>query len=148
MNEAVAMKMENKIHLLGMTFDELQEAVLASGLPKFVAKQIADWVYKKRVTSIDGMTNISIANRAVLSEKYDVGRYSPLQSRQSADGTVKYLFKTETGKLIETVMIPDDDRTTLCVSSQVGCRMNCLFCMTGKQGFNGNLTANEMLNQL
>jgi 23S rRNA (adenine2503-C2)-methyltransferase len=131
-----------------MTFDELQEVVLECGLPKFAAKQIADWVYKKRVSSIDEMTNISVANRVLLSEKYDVGRYDPLEFQQSVDGTVKYLFKTENEKLIESVMIPEDDRATLCVSSQVGCKMNCLFCMTGKQGFDGNLTANEILNQL
>jgi 23S rRNA (adenine2503-C2)-methyltransferase len=133
---------------LGTTLDELQEVVLECGLPKFTAKQIADWVYKKRVSSIDEMTNISVANRALLSGKYDVGRYNPSKFQQSADGTVKYLFKTEKDKLIEAVMIPDDGRTTLCVSSQAGCKMNCLFCMTGKQGFNENLTTNEMLNQL
>lgn len=140
--------MENKGHLLGMTLEELQEVVQESNLPKFTAKQIADWVYKKRVSSIDDMTNISVANRALLSEKYDVGRYTPIEYQQSVDGTVKYLFRTENDKLIESVMIPEDDRATLCVSSQVGCKMNCLFCMTGKQGFNGNLTANEILNQL
>ncbi|MFV0340340.1 MAG: 23S rRNA (adenine(2503)-C(2))-methyltransferase RlmN [Parachlamydiaceae bacterium] len=140
--------MENKRHLLGMTLEELQEVVQKGNLPKFTAKQIADWVYKKRVSSIDDMTNISVANRALLSEKYDVGRYTPIEYQQSVDGTVKYLFRTENDKLIESVMIPEDDRATLCVSSQVGCKMNCLFCMTGKQGFNGNLTANEILNQL
>lgn len=140
--------MENKRHLLGMTLEELQEVVQESNMPKFTAKQIADWVYKKRVSSIDDMTNISVVNRALLSEKYDVGRYTPIEYQQSVDGTVKYLFRTENDKLIESVMIPEDDRATLCVSSQVGCKMNCLFCMTGKQGFNGNLTANEILNQL
>lgn len=135
-------------HLLGMTLDELKEVVRECDLPKFAAKQIADWIYKKRVSSIDEMTNISVANRALLSEKYDVGRYTPQEYQQSIDGTVKYLFKTENDKLIESVMIPEDDRATLCVSSQVGCKMNCLFCMTGKQGFNGNLTANEILNQI
>lgn len=131
-----------------MTFDELKEVVQECGLPKFAAKQLADWIYKKRVSSIDEMTNISVANRALLSEKYDVGRYNPLEYQESVDGTVKYLFKTDNDKLIESVMIPEDDRATLCVSSQVGCKMNCLFCMTGKQGFNGNLTANEILNQI
>lgn len=137
-----------RCHLLGMTMDEFYGVTGECNLPRFAAKQIADWVYKKRVTSIDQMTNISVANRTLLSEKYDVGRYTPLEFQQSVDGTVKYLFKTEKDKLIEAVMIPEDDRATLCVSSQVGCKMNCLFCMTGKQGFNGNLTANEILNQL
>ena len=140
--------MIKKKHLLGMTMDEFYGVAGECELPRFAAKQIADWVYKKRVSSIDEMTNISVANRALLSNKYDVGRYNPLEFQQSVDGTVKYLFKTENDKLIESVMIPEDDRATLCVSSQVGCKFNCLFCMTGKQGFNGNLTANEILNQI
>lgn len=140
--------MTEKKHLLGMTLDELKEVVSECGLPKFAAKQIADWIYKKKVSSIDYMTNISVANRDILSEKYDVGRIDPTESQISKDGTVKYLFKTNTDKLIESVMIPDDERTTLCISSQVGCKLDCLFCMTGKQGFSGNLTSNEMLNQI
>lgn len=140
--------MTEKIHLLGLSLEELHEVVAESNLPKFAAKQIADWVYKKKVTSIDDMTNISVANRAKLSEKYDVGRSEPILCQTSADGTVKYLFKTSKGQLIESVMIPEGERATLCVSSQVGCKMNCHFCMTGKQGFSGNLSANEILNQL
>lgn len=140
--------MSDKRSLLGMTLDELKEVVKDLGLPSFTAKQIADWVYKKRITTIDEMTNISVANRNKLSDKYLVGRTLPMDFQKSVDGTVKYLFKIESGKLIESVMIPDRERSTLCVSSQVGCKMNCLFCMTGKQGFNGNLSANEILNQL
>lgn len=140
--------MEQKRHLLGMTLDELREVANECGLPKFAAKQIADWLYKKRVSLIDEMTNISAANRVLLAQKFDIGRYKPVEKQQSQDGTVKYLFKTEKGQYIESVMIPDDERMTLCVSSQVGCKMNCLFCMTGKQGFSGNLSANEILNQL
>lgn len=131
-----------------MTMDELQAVSSECGLPKFAAKQIADWIYNKRVSSIDDMTNISVANRTSLSEKYDVGRYAPIEFQESKDGTVKYLFKTENDKLIESVMIPDEERATLCISSQVGCKMNCTFCMTGKQGFAGNLTANEIVNQI
>lgn len=140
--------MSNKIHLLGLTLDEIKQVVEENKLPKFTATQIADWVYKKRVKSIDEMTNISLSNREKLAEKYDVGRYDPIFKQVSEDGTVKYLFKTESEKLIESVMIPEDDRATLCVSSQVGCKMNCHFCMTGKQGFSGNLTVNEIINQL
>ena len=140
--------MIEKKHLLGLTLDELKDVALECGLPKFAAKQMADWLYKKRVLSIDEMTNLSLANRNLLSEKYDVGRSLPVDDQRSIDGTVKYLFKTDTGKFIESVMIPEDERATLCVSSQVGCKMNCLFCMTGKQGFNGNLSANEILNQV
>nr|WP_297169024.1 23S rRNA (adenine(2503)-C(2))-methyltransferase RlmN [uncultured Dysgonomonas sp.] len=140
--------MIEKKHLLGLTLDELKDVALECGLPKFAAKQMADWLYKKRVLSIDEMTNLSLANRNLLSEKYDVGRSLPVDDQRSIDGTVKYLFKTDAGKFIESVMIPEDERATLCVSSQVGCKMNCLFCMTGKQGFNGNLSANEILNQV
>lgn len=137
-----------KVHLLGHTLTELQEVALSCGLPKFAGKQIADWIYKKKVVSIDEMTNISLANREKLSEKYDVGRSAPIGNQTSKDGTVKYLFKTEAEHLLESVMIPDKERATLCISSQVGCKLNCHFCMTGKQGFSANLTANEILNQL
>lgn len=140
--------MTEKKHLLGLTLDELKDVALECGLPKFAAKQMADWLYKKRILSIEEMTNLSLANRNLLSEKYDVGRSLPVEDQRSIDGTVKYLFKTNAGKFIESVMIPEDERATLCVSSQVGCKMNCLFCMTGKQGFNGNLSANEILNQV
>lgn len=135
-------------YLLGMTIDELKLVAEDCGLPKFAAKQIADWIYKKKATSIDEMTNISLVNRQKLSEKYDVGRSLPVEQQTSKDGTVKYLFQTHDQKLIESVMIPDKERATLCVSSQVGCKLNCSFCMTGKQGFNGNLLSNEILNQL
>lgn len=139
--------MTEKRYLLGMTLGELQTVTEECHLPKFTAKQIADWIYKKRVTTIEDMTNISVSNRALLSEKFEVGRSNPREFQKSSDGTVKYLFEVQNRKLVESVMIPEDDRKTLCVSSQVGCKMNCLFCMTGKQGFNGNLTANEILNQ-
>ena len=137
-----------KIHLLGHTLAGLQDIALSCGLPKFAGKQIADWIYRKKVTSVDEMTNISLTNREKLAEKYDVGRYAPLDSQTSKDGTVKYLFKTADGQLIESVMIPDKERMTLCISSQAGCRFSCHFCMTGKQGFLGNLTATDILNQL
>ena len=140
--------MPERKHLFGMTLDELKEVVRECGMPGFTAKQIADWLYKKKIRTIDEMTNISISNRNILAEKYDTGHSEPVEYQTSVDGTVKYLFKTESGKLIESVMIPDGDRATLCVSSQIGCKLNCLFCMTGKQGFNGNLSANEILNQI
>lgn len=131
-----------------MTLAEITESVQELNLPKFTGKQIADWVYIKRVKSIDEMTNISLKNREIISEKFDVGRTEPLDIKTSVDGTRKMLFRTHSGKFIETVTIPEDDRLTICVSSQVGCRMNCDFCMTGKQGFHDNLTAGEILNQV
>lgn len=134
--------------LLGMTPGELRELVTGLGMPGFTAGQIARWLYTGHVGSIGGMTNLSKANRLRLEEVCTVGAMEPVESRRSADGTVKYLFPTAAGKFVETVFIPDADRGTLCVSSQVGCKMNCLFCQTGKQGFEGNLTAADILNQI
>ncbi len=143
--------MENndiKRRLIGLTSQQLKEVAEEMGLPKFTASQIAKWLYQAGATSIDEMTNISKAGRARLSERYCVGTMPPLDSQRSVDGTIKYLFPTENGKFVETVYIPDNERATLCVSSQVGCKMNCLFCQTGKQGFEGNLTAADILNQI
>lgn len=134
--------------LIGMTAEELKELTAELGMPKFTAGQIAKWLYTKHVKSIDEMTNLSKANRARLDEVYTVGTMEPADSQRSVDGTVKYLFPTAGGKFVETVFIPDGERATLCVSSQVGCKMNCLFCQTGKQGFEGNLTAGDILNQI
>src|SRR5690554_1874158 len=140
--------MEQKEYLLGMTLEEITGSVTGLGLPKFAGKQVADWIYTKRVKSIDEMTNISLKNREILSEKFEVGRSEPLDIQTSVDGTRKMLFKTRGGKFIETVTIPEENRLTICVSSQVGCRMNCDFCMTGKQGLQDNLTTGEILNQV
>ena len=134
--------------LIGKSADELKEIVAELSMPTFTAKQIAEWIYKKKIGSIDEMSNISVKNREILNEKFVVGSYEHTHSEESEDGTKKFLFKTEQGHFIETVYIPDDDRATLCVSIQVGCKMNCSFCMTGKQGFSGQLTAAEVINQI
>jgi len=138
----------SKIALLGKTIDELKTIVSELGMPGFTAKQISEWLYKKRAFSIEDMTNISVKNRLQLSEDYEVGRNLPVKEVESSDGTKKYLFKTAEGHFVETVYIPEDDRSTLCVSSQVGCKMGCKFCMTGQQGFVAQLTATEILNQI
>ena len=137
-----------KFRLLGMTFDEIQQVVLSLGMPKFTAKQISSWLYDKKVDSIDEMTNLSLKFRDLLKEEYEVGASAPVEAMRSTDGTVKYLFQVSDTDFVEAVYIPDEDRATLCVSSQVGCKMNCKFCMTGKQGFSANLTANQILNQI
>ena len=137
-----------KFRLLGMTFDEIQQVVLSLGMPKFTAKQISSWLYDKKVGSIDEMTNLSLKFRDLLKEEYEVGTSAPVEAMRSTDGTVKYLFQVSDTDYVEAVYIPDEDRATLCVSSQVGCKMNCKFCMTGKQGFSANLTANQILNQI
>ena len=134
--------------LLGMTLDMLRDLAASEGLPRFTATQIADWLYKKQVVSIDAMTNLSKEARRRLNERYTVGREASLASFRSTDGTCKYLFRGVGGHDIEAVMIPDKDRATLCVSSQAGCRMNCRFCMTGRQGFHGNLTTAGIINQI
>ena len=156
-----------KIKLLGKNLEELKQVVLEEGLPAFTAKQIAQWLYQKKVRSIDEMTNLSKAARAKLSERYEIGlqAYSGLQI--SSDGTRKYLFPVKcthrrglnlgcSGRIaedeleasaVEAVMIPDADRATLCVSSQAGCRMGCKFCMTGRQGFHGHLSAADIISQ-
>ncbi len=137
----------NKIKLLGKNLNELKAIVSELDLPAFAAKQLADWLYRKKVTSIEQMTNISLQNRKKISENFEVGASAPEETVTSSDGTKKYLFKVE-DNYIESVYIPEEDRATLCVSSQIGCKMNCLFCMTGKQGFSGNLSAAGILNQI
>ncbi|MCQ2334594.1 MAG: radical SAM protein [Paludibacteraceae bacterium] len=153
--------------LLGKTLTELQEVALACGLKKFAGKQLAEWLYVKRATSFDEMTNISLIGRQTLAERYVIGRKAPVAEAVSKDGTRKYLFEVETARgkqYIESVYIPvmqgeemedgDDDmprnvrRATLCVSTQAGCRMGCRFCMTGTLGFQGHLTAADILNQI
>ncbi|MBO4801544.1 MAG: 23S rRNA (adenine(2503)-C(2))-methyltransferase RlmN [Bacteroidaceae bacterium] len=142
------MEQSNKTPLLGMTPDELKAVVAEEGLPAFAAKQLAQWVYQKGIDDITRMSNISVAGRQKLSERYEVGLMSPLTEQHSADGTVKYLFPTRSGQHVESVFIPDEDRGTLCVSCQVGCKMACRFCMTGRQGFQGQLTVTDILNQI
>lgn len=137
-----------KTALFGKTPTELKQIAAELGLPAFAAKQISEWLYKKQAVSIDEMTNISKQNREKLAESYEVGRIAHSNVQTSADGTKKYLFPTSNKRFIEAAYIPDDDRATLCVSSQVGCKMGCLFCMTGKQGFQSQLTAGEIVNQI
>jgi len=138
-----------KQRLLGKTPEELKEIALDAGLPAFAGKQIAQWLYVRRAHSLQEMTNLSKAGREALSQNWEVGMARPLGSQTSVDGTRKYLFPVGEDPLnaVETVMIPDQDRKTLCVSSQAGCKMGCKFCMTGRQGFHGNLSAADILSQ-
>ena len=133
--------------LLGKTLTELQEVALSVGLQKFAGKQLAQWLYVQRVTSFDQMTNISIKGREALQAHYSIGRYAPVREAVSVDGTRKYLFPVGE-QFVETVYLPEEDRVTLCVSSQAGCKMGCRFCMTGTLGFHGHLSAAEILNQI
>ena len=133
---------------MAQTLAELKETAKKLGMPAFTGGQMAKWLYAKGVKDIDEMTNISKQNRERLKQEYCIGGMQPIDCQKSVDGTKKYLFPTASGKFVETVYIPDGERATLCVSSQVGCKMNCLFCQTGKQGFEGNLTAADILNQI
>ena len=161
-----------KEKLLGMTLQDLKDAAVKCGLKPFVGTQLADWLYAKRAGSWDRMVNISKAGREALAERYDLGVSAPVGSAVSSDGTKKYLFDvgparqtpdrasdypaiplegaqgvTANRRFVESVMIPEEDRKTLCVSSQAGCRMGCKFCMTGRNGFHGQLDAADILNQ-
>ena len=139
--------------LLGKTPEELKVIATALGLPAFTGGQLARWLYVRRAVSIDEMTDISKAGRERLAADYSVGAFEPSLRVTSRDGTEKYLFDvaaTQDGGMggIEAVMIPDGERNTLCVSSQAGCKMGCKFCMTGRQGFHGNLSSAEILGQI
>lgn len=133
--------------LFGKTLHELETLTHELAMPKFAAKQIADWLYKKNVTDIDCMSNLSKSSRAILAKNHEIGRSKAINVQTSVDGTRKYLFGTDKG-FIESAYIPDNERHTLCISSQVGCKMACRFCMTGRQGFGGNLSCGQILNQI
>ncbi|RLD76359.1 MAG: 23S rRNA (adenine(2503)-C(2))-methyltransferase RlmN, partial [Bacteroidetes bacterium] len=141
-------KESEKELLFGKTISELKLVSESLSLPAYTAKQIALWLYKKQVSSIDEMTNLSKEARKKLNDLYLIGVTEPKSVKTSSDGTIKYLFETHNNKFIETAFIPEEKRNTLCVSSQVGCKMACTFCMTGKQGFQNHLTTGEILNQL
>lgn len=141
--------MEENKALIGLTLEGLRRVAAENGMPPFTAKQMARRLYVGRVTELDQMTELSKNARARLAEAgYSTGRHKPISCVRSADGTVKYLFPGVGGHNVETVMIPDGDRFTLCVSSQAGCKMNCSFCMTGRQGFHGSLSAAQIINQI
>ena len=119
---------EEKKYLLGMTIEQLQDVVAEEGLPRFTAKQIADWIYKKRVDSIDKMSNLSAKNREKLAASYEVGIKPPVEAARSVDGTVKYLFGLKDGNSIETVLMKYKHGYSVCISTQAGCKMGCIFC--------------------
>ena len=134
--------------LYGKSLPALQAICAELQLPKFAAKQIARWLYVRRVKEIADMTDLSLAARTALAEKYELGLTPPLKESCSQDGTKKYLFRTSQGEYIESAYIPDKERATLCVSSQLGCRMGCHFCATGRQGLTRSLSTAEILNQI
>lgn len=134
--------------LYGKTLSELQQVCAELSMPCFVARQIADWLYRKGVGSVDEMTNISRANRERLAERFDLGLRPPQREEESSDGTKKYLYITSQGEAVESAYIPDRERATLCVSSQAGCRMGCRFCATARLGLKHSLSTCDILNQI
>ncbi len=142
-------KKKETMWLLGNSINDLNEIVLNVGLRRFVGAQLADWIYKKNVTSYEQMTNIGPKISGLISGAgYEIGGFEPSKELKAIDGTRKLLFQTLGGGLIESVYIPDGDRATLCVSSQSGCKMGCKFCMTGASGFGCNLTSGEIIGQI
>lgn len=140
----------NKVKLLGLSLEEMQSLIEEIGEPKYRAKQIIEWLYQKRATTFEEMTNLPKPLRQKLTEHYEIGRHDIITRQISRDGTEKYLFSVtdRPDQAIETVYIPEADRATLCVSSQVGCKMNCLFCHTGKMGFKAHLSPSDIINQI
>jgi 23S rRNA (adenine2503-C2)-methyltransferase len=134
--------------LVGMLPDEMEQFVLSLGEKPFRARQLTDWIYKKGVTDIDRMTDLSNAFRLLLSHNARVTLPAVTKVTEAADGTVKFLLELADGAAIESVIIPDEGRTTLCVSSQTGCALGCTFCMTGRLGKRRDLTAGEIVGQV
>lgn len=138
----------DKINLKALSKKELESFVKESGLPSYRAKQIIHWIYEKYATSLEDITELSKDLRKTLSEKAYISNIALLDKKISKDKTEKYLFQLEDSETIESVLIPDEKRLTLCISSQVGCAMNCRFCMTGRLGLKRNLLTYEIVDQI
>lgn len=144
-----------KTNLKGLSQKALEQFIVSIGEPKYRAAQIYQWLYKYRITSFDAMTNLSVSLREKLNESAVIEQFAVAASQTSnIDGTVKFLYELSDGKKIETVLIPPrttavdaDERMTLCVSTQIGCALDCTFCATASMGFLRNLTTSEILNQ-
>ena len=137
-----------KESLCGLSADEIFHLISSSGHKYSHAVQISNSIYKKRATNISEISKISGKLKKELALTNTIGTFKPVSYEVSEDKTIKYLFRTESGKEFETVYIPDNKRNTVCVSTQSGCRMGCSFCLTARYGFRGNLTAGEIINQI
>lgn len=140
--------MNKKTDLRNLTQDELVDYVESLGQPAFRGRQIMSWLYRPGITDFAQMTDLAKKFREVLSEHAMMSQFSDPLIQRSKDGCVKFGFVLDDGKMIESVLIPESDRNTLCVSSQVGCAMNCSFCLTATMGFVRNLTPSEIVNQV
>ncbi|TDX49199.1 23S rRNA (adenine(2503)-C(2))-methyltransferase RlmN [Orenia marismortui] len=141
--------MERKKDLIGFAIEELKEIVISLGEPAFRAKQLFKWIYEKKVRNFSEMTNLAKSFRAKLEDQFYIGELKLITKQKSKDGTIKYLFQLDDGKKVESVFMPyEDNRRSVCISTQVGCGMGCTFCATGLQGLSRNLTAGEIINQI
>jgi len=143
---------EDRINLVGLTRDRLRDALIAAGTPEQQARmrtgQVWQWIYQKGVRDFDAMTNLAKPYRALLTDRFRIALPEVVERQVSADGTRKYLIRIAGGHEVETVYIPEDNRGTLCISSQVGCTLTCSFCHTGTQKLVRNLTAGEIVGQV
>lgn len=131
-----------------LTYQKLVELLEEFQKPEYTAKNIFSWVYKRNISDFNSMTDIAKNLRAYFTENYEINYLKELKREVSKDKTVKFLFELEDSNTIESVLIPHDSRLTLCISSQVGCKMGCEFCLTSKQGFLRNLETAEIVNQI
>ncbi len=139
---------ESRLNLLGLSGDELERYFAARGEKPFRARQLMQWIHQRGAVDFATMTDLSKALRQRLSEEAEIGMPRVLSRHDSDDGTVKWLFASGSGQAVETVFIPEPGRGTLCISSQVGCALDCAFCATGAQGFNRNLSSAEIIGQV
>lgn len=137
-----------KNNIIGRTLSEIIDFTSQNGIPDYIAKETVKWVYQRGATAFEEMTNLSKKVRQLFNERFEIGLKPPVKVQESVDGTKKYLYASLNSKFIETAYIPEKKRNTLCVSSQVGCKMGCKFCMTARQGLQGQLSAADIINQV
>lgn len=135
-------------YLTDLSFEEVVNSIIDLGGKKYIAKQLWDWIYRRNTLEFDQMLNISIKFRELLKEHFEIGLYKLKEKKKSSDGTEKFLLELKDGNYIESVLIPEKSRLTLCISSQVGCKFNCSFCSTGKMGFIRDLTTAEIVEEI
>ena len=137
-----------KIDLKSLSKDDVESFIKDAGLPSFRSRQILHWIYERYAQSLEEITELSKKLREELAERAYISNLTLLNRMTSHDGTEKFLFGLEDGETIESVLIPDEERLTLCISSQVGCAMGCVFCLTGKSGLKRNLGPHEIIDQV
>lgn len=142
------MNQNSKINLLNFDPEAMKSFVIAEGQSAFRATQLTKWIHQHFISDFSDMSNISKSFQALLNKKAEINAPTISTEHISSDGTIKWLMKVDDGNAVETVYIPEAKRATLCISSQVGCTLNCSFCATGKQGFNRNLSTAEIIGQL